>query len=157
INHFSDPMIAFAAQYGVDGQRIVDQGQPFHSVYLLPMAHRSPEGLEETVSHLGNYLFHELTTPLGIRLEHMREKDEVGDSGQQQPSGMLAAPIRSFGTYSIWFPRGLLLRLAARSACRRLIEGWMATGAEHVSEDVQAEIDKFIAKVHNDPALTFDA
>src|SRR5262249_24136125 len=29
LNHFSDPAIPFAAQYGVDGQRIIDQGQPY--------------------------------------------------------------------------------------------------------------------------------
>src|SRR3954454_17924497 len=64
LNHFADPSIPFVAQYGVDGQRIVDQGMPFGSAYLLPMAHRSPEALEQAVSHLGSYLFHELTTPL---------------------------------------------------------------------------------------------
>src|SRR5207244_1833686 len=66
LNHFSDLSVSFTAQYGVDGQRIVDQGTPFGSTYLLPLAHRSPEGLDATVAHLGSYLFHELTTPLGL-------------------------------------------------------------------------------------------
>ncbi|HZZ79611.1 MAG TPA: tubulin-like doman-containing protein, partial [Gemmataceae bacterium] len=30
LNHFSDPSIPFAAEYGSEGQRIVDQGTPFH-------------------------------------------------------------------------------------------------------------------------------
>ena len=43
LNHFSDPSIPFAAEYNAEGQRIVDQGSPFHSVYLLPLAHRTPD------------------------------------------------------------------------------------------------------------------
>src|SRR5213078_1896254 len=77
LNHFSDPSIPFAAQYGADGQRIVDQGNPFSNVYLLPLAHRSPEALDDAVAHLGSYLFHELTTPLGLRLDELRH---VGDA-----------------------------------------------------------------------------
>ena len=65
--------------------------------------------------------------------------------------------MRSFGTYSIWFPRGLLLRLAARHACRRLIEGWMASGAVHVAEPVQVEVARFLAKIEEDPTLQAQA
>src|SRR5947208_142297 len=110
LNHFSDPSIPFAAEYGSEGQRIVDQGSPFHSVYLLPLAHRSPDALDETVAHLGSYLFHELTTPLGLRLEQMRHEDELGESGPA--INQLSVPLRSFGTYAVWFPRGLMLNLA---------------------------------------------
>jgi len=152
INHFSDPNITFQAQYGVDGQRLVDQGAPYHAVYLLPLAHRAPDAVEQTVSHLGNYLFHELTTPLGLRLEMMRQEDDFSGSGGPPP-GLLPGPMRSFGTYSIWFPRGLLLRLAARYACRRLIEGWMATGEDQVAEPVQGEVARFLEKLEADPGL----
>src|SRR5205807_4484962 len=106
---------------GVDGPRIVDQGTPFGSVYVLPLRHRSPEALEGAVAHLGSYLFHELTTPLGLRLDQLRHEEE--DDGSGQAAGGLATPFRSFGTYAVWFPRGLLLRLAARTACRRLLDG----------------------------------
>src|SRR5207237_2868832 len=63
LNHFSDANIRFAAQYGVDGQRIVDEGLPYTSVYILPQPHRTPDAMATTVAHLGNYIFHELTTP----------------------------------------------------------------------------------------------
>ena len=71
----------FAAQYGVDGQRIVDEGSPFTSVYLLPQPHRTPDAMETTLAHLGNYLFHELTTPLGLRLGNLRHGDDYSGSG----------------------------------------------------------------------------
>ncbi|MCI0464650.1 MAG: tubulin-like doman-containing protein, partial [Gemmataceae bacterium] len=119
LNHFTDLTVSFAAQYGVDGQRIVDPGPPFGSVYLLALAHRSPEAMDETLSHLGSYLFHELTTPLGLRLDQLRRVGETSEGG-------MLTPFRSFGTYAVWFPRGLLLRQAARRAIKRLIEGWVA-------------------------------
>src|SRR5262249_51543302 len=114
LNHFADPAIPFAAQYGVDGPRLVDPGSPYSSIYLLQTPHRSPEALRDVVAHLGSYLFHELTTPLGLRLDRLRH--------QPVPGG--ATVFRSFGTYAVWFPRGLLLRLAARHVCRQLLEEW---------------------------------
>src|SRR5262249_10229881 len=121
LNHFTDPAISFSAQYGTDGPAIRDNGQPFDSTYLLPLAHRTPEAVQEAVTRLGSYLFHELTTPLRLRLDQVRKhKDPGGDRG------VLATPFRSLGPYAVWFPRGLLLRLAARTACLRLLDEWVA-------------------------------
>src|SRR5207249_10987902 len=88
------------------------------------LAHRSPDALDETVAHLGSYPFHELTTPLGLRLDHLRQVDDQGEAGPAM--GHMAVPLRSFGTYAVWFPRGLMLNLAARHACKRLIDQWVA-------------------------------
>src|SRR5262249_42629169 len=125
LNHFNDPNIPFTAQYGADAPRIVEQGKPFNQVYLLRLKHRSPEALRDAVAHLGSYLFHELTTPLGIRLENLRKQKHEGTS------------FRSFGTYAVWFPRGLLLRLAARRACIKLLKEWQQQG----EPNAQAEVD----------------
>ncbi len=116
LNHFADPYVPFAAQYGVDGPRLSDEGAAFDNVYVLPHANRTPESRRDALAHLGSYLFHELTTPLGLRLDALRLKRSDGDS----------IPFRSLGTYGIWFPRGLLLRLAARRVCQRLLEQWQA-------------------------------
>ena len=105
LNHFADPCVPFAAQYGLDGPRLSDEGSAFDNVYVLPHANRTPESRRDTLAHLGSYLFHELTTPLGLRLDASRLKRSQGD----------AVCFRSLGTYGIWFPRGLLLRLAAPS------------------------------------------
>jgi serine/threonine protein kinase len=139
LNHYHDPSIPFAAQYGVDGQRLVDQGSPFGSVYLLPLANRSPDALNDTVSHLGSYLFHELTTPLGLKLDQLRHRNTNGEAGDA--IGGLTTPFRSFGTYAVWFPRGLLLRLASRMACKRLLEGWLATEELPLGSEVTAQVD----------------
>lgn len=142
LSHFTDPAIPFSAQYGADGPRLVDEGKPFTSVYVQHMPNRTPEALRDAVAHLGSYLFHELTTPLGLRLDRSRKRP--GEPG--------ATCFRSFGTYSIWFPRGLLLRLAARQALKQLMEDWMATGAPSAF----AEVEAGCARVLADPELRPD-
>jgi serine/threonine protein kinase len=117
VNHFSDPSVPFTAQYGSDGPRLIDEGAAFDNNYLVTLKHRTPSARRDALAHLGSYLFHELTTPLGTRLEQARHK-----------RGMF--PFRSFGTYGVWFPRGLLLHLAARGACRRLLEQWQAANLD---------------------------
>jgi hypothetical protein len=153
LNHFSDTLNVFAAQYGVDGQRLVDHGAPFHSVYLLPLAHRTPDNLKVAVAHLGSYLFHEITTPLGRRLEELRVADKLGES-EVAALGTLAIPLRSFGTYSVWFPRGLLLQLAARLACLRLLEGWTASEGLTLPEEVLQAATKLATQYANHPELS---
>ena len=145
LNHFSDPAVSFAAEYGADGQRLVDENSPYHSVYLLPMSHRNPDALDGTVAHLSSYLFHELTTPLGLRLDAMRLADDLGDSLPTR--GQTLVPLRTFGTYSVWFPRGLLLNIAARHACKNLIDQWVANDTTH--GDVQAAVQAVVQRYAN--------
>jgi serine/threonine protein kinase len=142
LNHFADPAVPFSAQYGTDGPRLVDEGAAFDQTYLLTFENRSPESRRDAMAHLGSYLFHELTTPLGLRLEHARRK---------HPSEGL--PFRSLGTFAVWFPRGLLLRLAARGACQRLLEEWQAQG----EATARAELDAACSRALADPELVPDA
>ena len=138
LNHFADSQIPFAAQYGTDGPRLVDDGPPFDNTYLLTQENRSPESRRDAMAHLGSYLFHDLTTPLGLRLDMSRML--------RDPE---ARPFRSLGTYAVWFPRGLLLRLAAREACRRLLEEWQAVG----EPSAVAELNAANARILADPEL----
>jgi eukaryotic-like serine/threonine-protein kinase len=151
LNHYFDPANSFAAQYGVDAPRIIDQGSPFGSTYLLPLAHRSPDALDGAIAHLGSYLFHELTTPLGLRLGQLRHEEDVATS--DPALGTPGTPFRSFGTYAIWFPRGLLLRLAARAACRKLIGGWLASGEAELTPETAAEVTTVCERISSNPDL----
>jgi serine/threonine protein kinase len=135
LNHFADSQIPFSAQYGTDGPRLVDEGPPFDTTYLLTLANRSPESRRDAMAHLGSYLFHDLTTPLGIRLDQTRLR-----------RGPEASPFRSIGTYAVWFPRGLLLRLAAREACRRLVEEWQVTGEPNALAELEAAHARLLAE-----------
>jgi hypothetical protein len=142
LNHFADPAIPFTAQYGADGVRMRDEGHaPFDSVYLLTATHRTPESRRDAVAHLGSYLFHEITTPLGMRLDQARRAVDENRQGSTR--------FRSFGTFAVWFPRGLLMRLAARLACKRIIEEWQSEG----EPTARAEVEAACARLLADPGL----
>jgi hypothetical protein len=53
--------------------------------------------------------------------------------------------FRSLGTYGVWFPRGLLLRLAARGACSRLFGEWQAAGEPTAREELEVERDRVLS------------
>ena len=92
LNHFSDPAIPFTAQYGADGVRMRDEGNPpFDAVYLLTGTHRTPQARRDAVAHLGSYLFHDLTTPLGSRLDHSRRARDECEGRQHRGLGTARA------------------------------------------------------------------
>jgi hypothetical protein len=145
LHHFDDPVIPFTAQYGPDAAPVRDQGKPYGAVYLVPMAHRTPEALSDAVGHVGSYVFHDLTTALGARLDRCRHARRT--EGE--------TPFRSLGTFSVWFPRGLMLRMAARQACARLVQQWEAT--EELSEDDTEAIGHLCAEAMEVEGLELDA
>src|SRR5262249_10143580 len=51
--------------------------------------------------------------------------------------------------YAVWFPRGLLVRLAARQACKRLMEEWLGDG----EPTARAEVEAACARLLADPGL----
>lgn len=144
LNHFSDPDVPFTAQYSGDaGPKLEARGLPFTATYLLPMSQRTPEGYRDTVSHLSGYITHELTSPLGTGLEEYRSRKPVPGR----------SPFRGFGTFGVWFPRGLLLRSAARQLCNSLLKNWSAA----FQGELPAESKVLIADIYSDPRLLPEA
>ncbi len=143
INHYADPDVTFVAQYGgPEGPRVDGQGLPFTATYLLPMPEKTGAAFRDCVSHLAGYVAHDLTTPLGPALENVRRK----------PSAFGLSPFRGFGTYGVWFPRGLLLRAAAHRICRTLIKEWQSDAAP--ADTVAADL--LVAQVMGDARLKPD-
>lgn len=141
LNHYADPDVRFEAQYsGDNGPRFEAHGLPFTATYLLPMAQRTQENFRDCVSHLSGYITHELTTPLGSGLEDIRARKPAPGR----------TPFRGFGTFGVWFPRGLMLRSAARQLCMALLKNWSATNRDRLPLPAQ----KIIDHVYNDPRLT---
>lgn len=144
LNHYADPDVSFVAHYGgPEGPKVEGRGLPFTSTYLLPMPERSAGSFRDCVSHLAGYVSHDMTTPLGTALEQVRT----------QPVGFDRSPFRSFGTYGVWFPRGLLLRAAAQRICLGLLKEWKA---DTIPADPTAVKD-VIASAISDPRLKPDA
>jgi serine/threonine protein kinase len=144
LNHYADPDVTFAASYGgPEGPRVEARGLPFSAAYLLPMPERTAAAFRDCVSHLAGYVAHDLTTPLGPALERIR----------RQPPGFDRTPFRTFGTYGVWFPRGLLLRAAAQRIGLRLVRQWQA---DLPPVDLRP-VDDLVARVVADPRLRSDA
>jgi len=109
LNHYADPDVSFVAHYGgPEGPKGGKQRAAVTSTYLLPMHERHRRCVPRLPSRTSpGYVSHDLTTPLGTALEQVSRA-----TGRLQPQ-----PVRSFGTYGVWFPRGLLLRSAAQKIC----------------------------------------
>ena len=144
LNHFHDPSISFSAQYGgPDGPKIVAQEIPYTSVYLMERESRGPETQQDCAAHLASYLIQDLTTPLGSELDVIRDI----------PAPPNRTPFRTFGSAGIWFPRGLMLRAAARIMCQRLLLEWQDTGPLHS----YGPVDDLCSKMQATPALQPEA
>ncbi len=143
LNHFADPEVKFSAQYGgPDGPSVEAKGLPFHATYLLPMETRTVEAFRDCVAHLAGYVTHDLTTPLGTGLDKIRRgRPPVGRT-----------PFRGFGTFGVWYPRGLLMRSAARQVCARLLRNWSAFGRVELPE----EAERVMRVILDDGRLTPD-
>lgn len=129
LNHYAETDVKFAAQYGgPEGPTLETNGLPFTATYLLPMTSRTPQAFQDCIAHLAGYVTHDLTTPLGAALEQIRR--------EPLPAGR--TPFRGFGTFGVWYPRGLLLRSAARQLCVKYLQRWSGPAdvlpktAEHV-------------------------
>ncbi|MDB5307354.1 MAG: hypothetical protein JWO38_1556 [Gemmataceae bacterium] len=140
LNHYADEDVTFTAHYGgPEGPKVEGKGLPFTATYLLPMPDRTAQAFRDVVAHLAGYLAHDLTTPLGPALEPLR----------LQPPAFGRSPFRGFGTYGVWFPRGLLLRAAAQKICVGLVREWHA---DAFPADT-TRIDQLVAQVGADPRL----
>lgn len=141
LNHYADPDITYMSRYGgPEGPMIEANGLPFNACYLLPMAERTTEAFRDCISHLAAYVSHDITTPLGGGLEKLRNR----------PIPVGRTPFRSFGTFGVWFPRGLLLRSAARQLCVRYLRRW--TNGLH--NNLPADAEKLLNDILADPRLT---
>ena len=135
LNHYADESITFRSRYGgPDGPQVESTTPPFNTVYLLQRGGRGPSAAAECAERLAAYLCLDLTTPLGAEL----------DKSRTDGRGL----FRSFGTGGVWFPRGLLLRSAARHVCEQLIQQWQAGGPVF-----SQTVEEVAGKALSDPAL----
>lgn len=142
LNHYGQPDVTYDFHFGPDGPHVSDSGPPFDAVYLVGAGERTPAAVRDAVAHLATYVAAEISSPLGPTMERTRRTAFT----TQKPG------FRSFGTSTVWFPRGLLLRVAARRAVSRLIEVWSASVLPKALEG----LDKLCASVLSDPGLRWE-
>lgn len=134
IQHFSDPNVQFTAKYRPGMKTVTDNGAPFTSIYLNRVGRKSPGTVREVASRMASYIFHDLATPLGRTLAPSR-------SSQYERVGTC---FRSFGTYNVWYPRGLMLRIASRQACQRLLGKWLAPDCQNRDEQIYHQCEALL-------------
>lgn len=142
LNHYRQPENAYDADFGPDGPHVTDPGSPFDAVYLLSSNERTPEAVRDTVAHLATFVAQDVSSTLGPSLERER-RSAFGEK----------TAFRSFGTFTSWYPRGLLLRVAARRAVARLTEVWQAT----VLPESVGIIDQICSTALADPGLRWES
>jgi serine/threonine protein kinase len=143
LNHYADADASFKAEYGgPEGMKIEEAGPPFTATYLLAMQERNKASFEDTIANLTGYVIHDLTTPLGMTLDKIRR---AGPS-------MGRSPFKQFGTFGLWYPRGLVIREAARQLCAVLVLGW----SNPTPAVYPVEVDRAVQKILGDTRLTPD-
>lgn len=142
LNHFRQPDVAYDADFGPDGPHVTDPGAPYDAVYLLSARERTPEAVRDAVAHLATFVTQDVSSVLGPTLEH----DRRAAFGEK-------TAFRSFGTFTSWFPRGLLLRVAARRAVAKLADVWQAT----VLPQTVDIIERLVSAALNDTGLKWDS
>jgi serine/threonine protein kinase len=141
LHHYADPDVVFSAQYGgPDGVRVEGRGLPFTATYLLAMEERSGAAFRRCLSRLASYVSNELTTTLGPAL----------DAHRSRPVALGRTPFRTFGVYSLWYPRGLLLRAAAQRLCAQLVRRWGEEGEAECEEAIAHTVER----ITNDERLS---
>lgn len=135
LNHYSDPDVSFIAYYSPDTPPLADPRPPFDRITLTLRRDRTRQAERECLAHAATYLTNVAATRLGGRLEQL-----AADSSATQ-----LTPFRGFGTSTTWYPRGLLLRVAARRACEKIIEVWRDTGPANALGDAEARAGRAFA------------
>ena len=136
LHHFSSNAVEFSSEYGPGGARIAEKAAPFRAVYLARVGHRGPGVVREVASRMASYVFHDLGSVFGAVLDQSRRR-RVAE---------VDSPFRSFGTYAIWFPRGLMLRVAARLGSERMINAWLTPNLEMAwQEAIKAACDRLLS------------
>ena len=141
INHYCHPDAQFMAKYRPGMLPLEDNGSPFQSVYLSRVGRRSHGTMREVASRMASYVFNDLATPLGRLLtpSRMKQYEQIG------------SVYRSFGTYNVWYPRGLMLRIASRQAAQRLIRQWLSDEPSRRQQEVEHESNTLLQEPNWQP------
>ncbi len=141
INHYCHPDAQFMAKYRPGMLPLEDNGSPFQSVYLSRVGRRSHGTMREVASRMASYVFNDLATPLGRLLtpSRLKQYEQIG------------SVYRSFGTYNVWYPRGLMLRIASRQAAQRLIRQWLSDEPSRRQQEVEHESNSLLQEPNWQP------
>lgn len=135
LNHFSAPETSFWAHYEEHEQPVRDSEPPYNRCFIMPLsAGTDDSALNARASLVADWLYHDLTTPLG------RTADESRAGVPAPASKAWTFTYHTFGMYQISWPRFAFLRHVGRNLCHQLVQRWMSKDAAPVRERVKASV-----------------
>jgi serine/threonine protein kinase len=160
LKYFSSPAKSFTARYDEREPALTGSGPPFTRCIFLAAspedreqvsavkeqrsevkvassltATRCPLTAEDTARLAGEYLYHELTTPLGWLTDSSR-------STLTTPETRPPFLCQTFGLFRYSWPRHALLAGASRRFCRQLVERWLSKDAKPLQEPVRTLVQQ---------------
>jgi serine/threonine protein kinase len=142
LNYFGSNETIFQARYHDRESAIQDPAPPFSRTIILPMPDESDEvGTRELADLCGQFLYRDLTTPLG----------KVADLGR---AGAPSVPWESrgqffntFNLYTLSWPRHGLLQALALQLSQQIVQRWVSKESKTLRESLQQRIqDAWINK-----------
>jgi serine/threonine protein kinase len=142
LNHFSTPDEKFTARFDDREGNVVDPDPPFsRTIILAPSREAEEENAAKEVSELaGEFLFRDLTTPLGRAADQGRA---AIPPPRQASSSML---FQTLGLFRMAWPKRLLLRRAGRRYCKHLVQRWMSKESEALKPEIHSWLEDQWAK-----------
>jgi hypothetical protein len=137
LRYYARPGTLFSARYHDMEPPVEDTEPPFRPCVLLPLPEETDQAaVRETMAQAGQYLFHELCSPLGKVAEQAR-RSHAGSAGVARGQA-----YQTFGLFQITWPRRKLLETVGRRLCSQLVERWMSKDNKPVREGVQSWVQE---------------
>jgi serine/threonine protein kinase len=142
LNHFSTTEVNFTARFDDREGTIVDPEAPLtRTIILSPSRDAEEESAAQEVATLaGDFLFRDLTTPLGKVTDQGRAKIAV----PKQPASTMHC--LTLGLFRMAWPKRLLIRRAGRRYCKHLVQRWMSKDTAALKPEIQSWLDDQWAK-----------
>ncbi len=137
LNHFSAPNVNFTARFDDREGNVVNPDPPFSRTIILAPSREAEEesAAPEVVELAGDFLFRDLTTPLGRAADDGRAKL----TPPRQPSSTMLC--QTLGLFRMAWPKRLLLRRAGRRYCKHLVQRWMSKESESLKPEIQGWLE----------------
>jgi serine/threonine protein kinase len=136
LNHFSTEEVNFTARFDDREGTIVDPEAPFaRTIILAPSRDAEEESAAQEVATVASeFLFRDLTTPLG----------RVADQGRAKmasPRQSATMHCQTLGLFRMAWPKRLLVRRAGRRYCKHLVQRWMSKETEGLKPEIQSWLE----------------
>ncbi len=144
MHHFGRPDVTFSFRYDDREPKLKDRDPPFGRTILMPLEPENDAGRAGEATRLvGDWLFRELTTPLGKAADGARSEDEADDAAP--------ATYQTMNLYRISWPRRALLQVAARHLCHEISQNWMSKDGAAVRDGIRATLAAELTRQELDP------